>query len=468
MKKNRESDLLISSDTAIKLYTEYAANMPIFDYHSHVSAKEIYENRRYSSITQLWLECDHYKWRLMRLCGVDEYYITGEASDKEKFLKFAEILPLCVGNPVYSWCHMELEKYFGYKGVLNADTANEVWECCESKLNGEGLCVRELIRQSNVRFIGTTDDPCDSLEWHRLLCNEELGFKVSPTFRPDAYLNIDKPDFCDKIERLASASGVAIDGINTLKSAFRKRMNYFAACGCVSADHGCDYISYHDFSGEDMNRVLQKALSGASLCDNEIDLFKSGMMTFCAEQYAELDWVMQIHYNCIRNPNTRAFGSLGADRGFDCISRHESSKDLSLLLDRMKQCKMPKIILYSLDANENFYLDTLVGSFACGQPCGRIMHGAAWWFNDTRVGISAHLESMSSLGVLGNFIGMLTDSRSFLSYVRHDYFRRILCSHIASVYESGEYREDIERAGEIIQNICYNNSRKFFGMEDTV
>ncbi|MBE6548249.1 MAG: glucuronate isomerase [Ruminococcaceae bacterium] len=465
MKTGVLGDFLLCSNTAKCLYDKYAKEMPIFDYHSHVDVTEIYKDRHFENITQLWLEHDHYKWRLMRLCGVDEFYITGDAEDRDKFLKFAEILPLCIGNPVYLWCHMELKKYFGFDGVLDEKTAPGVWSLCENELKKPQFSVRNIIRSSDVTFVGTTDDPCDTLQWHKKLRDEDIGFTVAPTFRPDLYLNIEKPQFCDALDKLSNASGVAVDGIKTLKCALRKRMNYFAACGCISADHGCDYIAFEEPSDGQADKILKKAMSGGCLSDNEIAIFKTLMTLFCADQYAELGWVMQIHYNCIRNPNEFAYKSLGTDKGFDCIRRGGTGEDLSRLIDKMSIKKRPKLILYSLDGTDDAFLDTLVGSFACGEPFGRIMHGAAWWFNDTCRGISNHLHSMSSLGVLGNFTGMLTDSRSFLSYVRHDYFRRILCLHVANMMDSGQYLAGVERAGEIIKNISYCNAEKFFGME---
>lgn len=456
------SKLLLNSPLAEKLYTQYAKDMPIFDYHSHVSAEEIYRDRHYSNITQLWLEHDHYKWRLMRMCGVSEDYITGERSDREKFLKFCEIIGRCVGNPVYTWTYMELEKYFGYTGVLNSDTAEQVWDICSQKLSEEDFGVRKIILGSNVKFVGTTNSPCEDLEYHKKLMNEGLPYKVCPTFRPDEYLNIDKEEFPRAVERLALASGMAIDSERTLRCALRKRMNYFSACGCISADHGCDYIRYVETDERSIDRIFKKALDGASLCEDEIDAYKTYMLLFCTRQYAELSWVMQIHYNCIRNPNSLGFKNIGADGGFDCILRHESSRDISMLLDKMVLQKAPKLILYSLDENENRYLDTLAGSFACGEPYGRIVHGASWWFNDTRLGIENHIKSMACLGVLGNFLGMTTDSRSFLSYSRHDYFRRILCSQIAQFSESGENRESFDNIGKTVSDICYGNTKKFF------
>lgn len=466
MKKTEECAYLLDSQLSKMLYLEYAREAPIFDYHSHVSAREIYEDSHYSNITQLWLYHDHYKWRIMRLCGIDERYITGDASDRDKFLKFAEVLPLCIGNPMYLWCHMELEKYFGYCGELNRESAPEVWDICERILTETSMGVRDIIRSSNVLFIGTTDDPCDSLEYHKKLSEEsDLAFRVAPTFRPDAYLNIKNGNFREQIKRLSESSHIEICNLQSFKSALQERMNYFALCGCISADHGCNYIPRGEQDTCGADEVFKKALSGERLSEDEADGFLTYMLVFCAEQYGELDWVMQIHYNCLRNPNTLAYKKLGADSGFDCISRRDGSENLGVLMDKIRKVSSVKIILYSLEHSENQFIDTLVGSFACGEPFGRTAHGAAWWFNDTGMGIRQHLRSLASLGVLGNFVGMLTDSRSFLSYVRHDYFRRILCSVIAEFAERGECTSDIEALGAMVKNICYANSRKFFGME---
>lgn len=440
-----EYNYLLDSSLSRTLYLEYAKNTPVFDYHSHVSARDIYEDRHYSNITQLWLYHDHYKWRIMRLGGIDERYITGDASDKEKFLKFAQMLPLCIGNPMYLWCRMELEKHFGYTGELNGDSAPEVWDICEKRLGEMSMGVRDIIASSNVVFIGTTDDPCDSLEYHKKLRQElNLSFRVSPTFRPDAYLNIGTKNFSECIKRLAQCSDISIDSLESFKSALRERMDYFMLCGCISADHGCNYIPCGDIDDRTADRIFKKALSGEQISKDEADGFLAYMLVFCSEQYGELDWVMQIHYSCLRNPNTTAYIHLGADSGFDCISRRDGSENLGVLMDKIRQRSAVKMILYSLEHSDNQFLDTLAGSFSCGEPFGRTAHGAAWWFNDTDMGIRQHLKSLASLGVLGNFVGMLTDSRSFLSYVRHDYFRRILCSVIAEFAERGECTSDID------------------------
>ena len=459
--KNR----LLSDHLSQKLYHDYAAEMPIFDYHSHVSAKEIYEDRHPESIGRLWLMQDHYKWRLMRICGVDEYFITGGASDEEKFLRFSQVLPLCIGNPVYTWCHMELEKYFGITEELNGESAERIYSECNRRL--ECMSVRSIIRESKVAFIGTTDHPCDSLEHHRLLASQsDLGFTVRPTFRPDEYINIHKEGFGTAIQRLSLAVGEGIYGLDKLKLSLAQRMEYFASHGCISADHGCDRIVYREASESEIDKIFRRATCGERISESEAEAYMTHMICFCAQRYAELDWVMQIHYNCIRDPNTVGRERLGADSGFDMIRRYESSEQLSRLMDRIYREGAPRMILYSLDEGENAYLDTLVGSFARGEPYGRIMHGAAWWFNDTRCGMISHLQSLSERGALGNFIGMLTDSRSFLSYVRHDYFRRVLCSYLSGVVARGEYLGDIHALGLTVQNICYNNARRFFGGED--
>lgn len=457
-----EDGMLLDSPLAAELYEKYARDMPVFDYHSHVSAEDIYNDRHYGNIAELWLESDHYKWRLMRQCGVDEYYITGDAEPREKFLQFARILPRCVSNPVYTWCHMELKKYFGYDGVLSEETADGVWDMTCDALGGMG--VRDIISASGVRLIGTTDDPCDSLEYHRLL-RDDGYLPVIPTFRPDAYIDIESEGFCRSIERLALSSGLAIDGIKTLRSALRKRMNYFAACGCRSADHGYVRLAFAEHTEDELDRIFRKAMSGGSLSDREADVFSCGMLLYCARQYAELGWVLQIHYGCFRNINSTAYARCGADSGFDCIGRQECSRQLCSLLDRIRSDKSPEIILYALDPSDNAFIDTVVGSFAEGEPCGRIAHGAAWWFNDSCHGIREHLECLSSIGVLGSFLGMVTDSRSFLSYVRHDLFRRVLCSHIARAVERGEYFYDEGTVCGLIRDICFNNAVKFFKME---
>lgn len=465
-------DFLLTTETAKTLYHEHAKDMPIIDYHCHVSPQEIFENKRFENISQVWLSGDHYKWRLMRSNGVDEHYITGDASDREKFQKFAEMLPKAIGNPMYHWCHLELKNYFGYNGVLNGETAQEVWDICNEALKSEDMGVRGLIKKSNVKFIGTTDDPTDSLIWHKKLAEDEtMDCIVAPSFRPDKALNIDKDGWKDYIAKLSEAAEIEIHDIDTLEDALRRRIAYFDANGCCASDHGLDRMVYVDkipgiSEKEEVDDIVQKALSGWKVTVEEADALKTRLLVFCAGEYKKLGWAMQLHYNCLRNPNSEMFKKLGPDTGFDCIGTHDGCVELSSLLDKMyKTDNLPKTIIYSLDASDNAFIDTLIGSFQGSEIPGKIQHGSAWWFNDHKQGMRDQLTSLANLGLLGNFVGMLTDSRSFLSYARHEYFRRILCALIGEWVENGEYPNDLKTLGEIVEGICYNNAVCYFGLE---
>ncbi len=459
-------NFLLNTDISRKLYFESAARMPIIDYHCHIDPREIYEDRRFENITELWLSRDHYKWRLMRSDGVDEYYITGDADPYEKFLKFADLMPRAIGNPMYHWCHLELKNYFGYNGVLNMGTAREVWELCEGKLKEKNMSARGIIAQSNVVFIGTTDDPVDSLEYHELISQDKtMSTTVAPTFRPDKALNIDKNGWREYIGKLSEVSGADIKDLASLKNALGKRIEYFAAHGCRASDHGLDRMVYAVASEEKINQIIKRGLSGECVVDDEAETLKTELLVFCAEEYARYGWVMQIHYNCMRNPNSKMFDKLGADTGFDCIYPDNGSRKLAMLLDRLdREGKLPKTILYSLDASDNAFLDTLIGAFQGKEISGKLQHGSAWWFNDNKQGIRDQLISLANLGLLGNFVGMLTDSRSFLSYTRHEYFRRVLCSLIGEWVENGEYPNDEVALSRLVEDICYKNAKKYFGL----
>lgn len=463
-----KEDFLLTTAASRKLYHEYAKQMPIIDYHCHVSPKEIYENKRFENLAQAWLSGDHYKWRIMRSNGVEEYFITGNATEREKFQKFAEALPRAIGNPMYHWCHLELKTYFGYDGVLNGDTAQAVWDLTADKLREPCMGVRGLLEQSKVRFIGTTDDPTDSLEWHEKLL-EDMSVKtiVAPSFRPDKALNIDKSGWNEYMDRLSEVTGIEINSVSRLEEALSSRMEYFKKHGCPASDHGLDRMVYILCSKEETEEIMRKGLSGAVISEAEADAFRTYLLLFCAKEYVRLGWVMQLHYNCLRNPNTRMYERLGPDTGFDCIGPHNGSMALAKLLDTLDMEKvLPRTILYSLDSNDNAFLDTLIGSFPSSGMPGKLQHGSAWWFHDTKTGMREQMISLANLGILGNFVGMLTDSRSFLSYTRHDYFRRILCDLIGEWIEKGEYPADYAVAGALIQDICYYNAVQYFKLEE--
>ena len=459
-------DFLLKSETAKNLYHGVAKNAPIIDYHCHVSPKEIYQDKRFKNITELWLSGDHYKWRIMRSNGVSESFITGNASDFDKFLAFATALPKAIGNPMYHWCHLELKNYFGYNGILNADTAKEVWDLCEKKLQEPAMSVRGIIKQSNVAFIGTTDDPVDSLEYHKLL-SQDKSFEtiVAPSFRPDKALNVDKAGWLEYINRLSEVSGVKIVDLESLKQALALRIEHFAKHGCRASDHGLDKMVYYRLPQSETDNILKSALLGESISEIQAEALKTELLVFCAGEYAKRGWVMQLHYNCLRNPNTKAFKALGADTGFDCIGPNDGCKKLALLLDELYASdSLPKTVLYSLDASDNEFLDCIIGAFQGEGVCGKLQHGSAWWFNDNKQGMHDQLVSLANLSLLGNFIGMLTDSRSFLSYTRHEYFRRILCNLIGEWVEGGEYPADSPQLENIIYDICYGNAKRYFGL----
>ncbi len=466
MKAFMDADFLLSTPTAVRLYHDYAAKMPIIDYHCHVSPKEIYEDTHFDNITQVWLGGDHYKWRVMRSNGVDEYYITGGASDREKFQKFAEALPRAIGNPMYHWCHLELKAFFGYEGALNGDTAEEVWNLANRILQQENMGVRGLIEQSNVCFIGTTDDPADSLEWHKKLSEDPaMKTKVAPSFRPDKALNIEKAGWHEYLQRLGEAAGTSITTIETLKSVLADRIALFDAHGCRASDHGLDRISLQFVSDAEVQTIMDKALGGEAVTADEADAFRTHLLLFCAREYARLGWAMQLHFNALRNPNTQMFEKLGPDTGFDCIGPYNGITDLAKLLDTLQLTdELPRTILYSLDPSDNAALAVILGAFQGTEAAGKLQHGSAWWFNDNKQGMHDQLVNLANLSLLGNFIGMLTDSRSFLSYTRHEYFRRILCDLIGTWIENGEYPADMDYAGTLVQDISFNNAKRYFGI----
>ena len=458
-------DFLLKSDTAKRLY-EAAKDMPIIDYHCHIDPREIYENRMFDNITQVWLGGDHYKWRLMRSNGVTEDEITGDADDYMKFLRFAEMLPKAIGNPMYHWCHLELKRFFGYDGVLNGDTAREVYDLCNKKLRQDGMTVRAIIEKSNVKMIGTTDDPADDLKWHKLIA-EDKSFKtaVCPTFRPDKAVNIDKAGFADYIKKLSAAAEIDIKTVSDVKAALEKRLDYFCSLGCRATDHGLDYVVYEPASEESVNEIFKRALRGEKVSQSEADRYKTELMLFLGEKIAEKGIVMQLHYGAQRNTNAAMFNKLGADTGFDCISVKNCGEALTGFLNALNvKGKLPKTIIYSLNPNDNELIDTVLGCFQGTEAQGKIQHGSAWWFGDTKSGMEAQLKSLANLSLLGNFVGMLTDSRSFLSYTRHEYFRRILCNLLGEWVENGEYPDDKITLETIVKDISYNNAKKYFNI----
>ena len=464
MKQFMDKDFLLETETAKTLFHNYAEVTPILDYHCHINPKEIAEDRQFENITQVWLGGDHYKWRFMRSCGVEEKYITGDASDKDKFFKWAECLGKAIGNPLFHWSHLELQRYFGYNGVLSKKTAEEVWNLCNAKLADPSMSARNLIKQSNVTLICTTDDPIDSLEWHdKIAKDSSFDVKVLPAWRPDKAMNLEKPDYLDYLEKLSALVGFELNTFAALKKALRIRMEFFASMGCNVSDHGLEYVMYAPASDDEVEAIFLKRLNHMSLTKDEEVKFKTAFMLYVGEQYHDLDWAMQLHYGCKRDNNTTMYEKKGPDTGFDCINSFAPSSQIADYLDALcKKDKLPRTVIYSLNPNDNQAIGTILGCFQDSTAVAKIQQGSAWWFNDHKVGMQDQMLSLASLGNLSGFVGMLTDSRSFLSYTRHEYFRRILCNLIGNWVENGEFPADMDILSEIVTDISYHNAKRYF------
>lgn len=465
MKQFMDKDFLLSTETAKKLYHEHAATVPVLDYHCHINPAEIANDRKFDNITQVWLGGDHYKWRQMRSNGIEERYITGDASDREKFQKWAETIEKAIGNPLYHWSHLELKRYFGYTGALNSDTAEEVWDLCNAKLQEDSMSVRNLIKQSGVTLICTTDDPIDTLEWHQKIAEDDtFDVQVLPAWRPDKAMGIEKVDYLNYINQLSDVSGIKISTFATLKEALRNRLAYFAANGCSVSDHALEYVMYAPASEVEIEEILAKRFREEEITREEELKYKTAFMVFVGKEYHRLNWAMQLHYGCKRDNNTLRFKQLGPDTGYDCIDNFAPSSQMADFLNALNITdQMPRTIIYSLNPNDNAAIGTIIGCFQDAGVAGKIQHGSAWWFNDHKTGMTDQMISLANLGLLGNFIGMLTDSRSYLSYTRHEYFRRILCDLVGSWVENGEYPNDEKVLGKMIENISYYNAVNYFG-----
>lgn len=467
MKPFMDEDFLLTTATARELYHQAAKSMPVLDYHCHINPREIAKDRRFNNITELWLGGDHYKWRYMRACGVEERYITGDASDKEKFLKWAEVLGKAIGNPLYHWSHLELQRYFDYYGTLNASTAEEVWELCNQKLADPSMSARSIILKSNVTLLCTTDDPVDSLEYHTAIAEDPtFPVQVLPAWRPDRAVMINKPDFPSYMEQLSQASGISISTYEELKQALIVRMEYFAERGCLVSDHGLPYVMHVPADDTVICDIFQKRLHGAYVTPSEELQYETALLLFLGREYHRLGWVMQLHYGVRRDNNTKMFTSIGADTGFDSIGDPAPVSQLADFLNALCLTdELPKTVLYSLNPKDNEAIDCIMGCFQDSSAVSKLQHGSAWWFNDHQKGMKEHLLSLASLGNLSGFIGMLTDSRSFLSYTRHEYFRRILCELLGEMVENGEFPNDMVTLSEIVRDISYNNAVRYFGFK---
>jgi len=460
-------DFLLGNETARRLYHDHAAAMPIYDYHCHLNPKEVAEDRRFDNLAQIWLEGDHYKWRAMRSAGIDEQYITGkESSDYEKFLAFAKTVPLTLGNPIYHWTHLELRRPFGITGtLLSPDTAQSIWEHGRELLASPAFSARGIMRQMNVKMAGTTDDPVDSLEYHRqIAADNSFDIEVAPSWRPDKAFKIELDGFADYMAKLGEVADIAIRRFDDLLSALAIRLDHFVAHGCRAADHGIEVVRYADIPAETvLDGILQRRLAGETPSEQEVAQFSTAVQVWLGKQYAARSWVMQLHIGAQRNNNTRMFRRLGPDSGFDSIADRPFAWELSHLLDAMDVSdELPKTILYCLNPRDNEVLATMIGNFQGGGIAGKIQFGSGWWFNDQKDGMLRQLEQLSQLGLLSQFVGMLTDSRSFLSYTRHEYFRRLLCDLLGRWAENGEVPNDPQMLGQMVENICYRNAKRYF------
>ncbi len=477
MKTFMDKDFLLGTETARHLYHDYAKNMPLVDYHCHLNPREIYEDRRFNNLAEVWLGGenpdgsyfgDHYKWRLMRSNGTPEEYVSGNKPGFERFMKLVEALEVAIGNPMYHWCHLELQMFFGVTEPLTTQSAKRIWDHCNEMLqNDPDMTARGLIRKSNVAFIGTTDDPIDDLSWHeKLAADPTAPCKVCPSYRPDKAINITKGGFVEYITALAKSVGKeTLHSTQDVCDALVERLEYFAARGCKASDHGLDYVPYREGTDAQADAAFKKAMAGETVTLEEAEIYQTKILVCLGKAYSRLDIAMQLHYSCLRNNNEKMFRKMGPDTGFDAIAQNTCGGNIAQLLSKLTETdECPKTILYSLNPADNEQLGTLLGCFQDDSIPGKIQHGSAWWFNDTKTGMQEQMISLANLGILGNFVGMLTDSRSFLSYARHDYFRRILCDLIGTWVENGEYPNIDSSLKKIVEGISYNNAARYFGL----
>jgi len=464
MKNFLDENFLLHTKAAQQLYHDYAKEMPIIDYHCHLPPQQIAADHQFENITQAWLYGDHYKWRAMRTNGIDESYCTGTSPDYEKFLKWAEAVPYTLRSPLYHWTHLELQRYFDVQDTLSSRTAKKIYDLCSEKLHTKEYSVRNLLRKMNVRTVCTTDDPVDSLEYHLKLKQDGFEIPILPAFRPDNAMNVDNPDhFNAYITKLETATNVAISNFNDYLFALENRHDYFASVGCTVSDHGLEEMYAEEFTGWEVEAVFNKVRAGKWLSEIERRKFKSAMLVHFAEWDWEKEWVQQFHLGAMRNNNTRMMQRLGADTGWDSMGDFSQGRGLAKFLDRLdKEDKLAKTILYNLNPADNELMATMIGNFNDGSVAGKIQYGSAWWFLDQKDGMTRQINALSNMGLLSRFIGMLTDSRSFLSYPRHEYFRRILCNLFGEEITNGELPNDLEWIGKVVRDICYYNAKQYF------
>ncbi len=460
-----KENFLLSNKTSERLYFDYSKDQPIIDYHCHLPVQEIAEDKKFDNITRVWLNGDHYKWRAMRANGINEKYITGDADDKDKFFKWAQTVPYTIKNPLYHWTHLELKRPFGISDrLLNLETAESIWNDCNSMLAKDEFSARGIIKQMNVEVVCTTDDPVDTLEYHKVIKQNPFGAKVIPAFRPDKAMAVeDLTDFHKWLAKLQTASGISVTGFDKYIEAIHKRHTYFHENGCRLSDHGIETAYAEDYTSQEINSVFQKILSKKELNASEVLKFKSAMMYEFGIMDYERGWVQQLHMGALRNNNTRMFRTLGADTGVDSIGDFEIAKPLSKFLNRLDdENKLAKTILYNLNPRDNELIATMIGNFQDGTVIGKLQYGSAWWFLDQKSGMENQIDALSNMGLLSRFIGMLTDSRSFLSYPRHEYFRRILCNVLGDEMERGLIPNDVNLIGNMVADISYRNARSYF------
>lgn len=459
-------DFLLENKTARVLFHRFAKNVPIFDYHCHLNPKEIYEDKHFEDLAELWLAGDHYKWRLMRANGIEEEYITGQASGHEKFQAFASCIPYAIGNPLYHWSHLELQRYFDIEEVLSEKTVESIWNKANARIKQPGFSSRQLIKDSNVYALCTTDDPVDSLEYHLKLKNDtRFKTRVLPAMRPDKALDITDAGFASYVGMLAGAANMIISSFAELCMALRQRIDFFDEVGCKASDHGFTYLPYERYTQDEVEKIFKKALAGDSLTQKEADQYKTALMVFLGSEYKKKNWVMELHVGALRNNSTKNLLDVGINTGFDSIHDGNMAWNLSRLLDDLeKQEALPKTILFTMNPKDNWVMASMAGNFQSHEAIGKMQFGTAWWMQDHRDGMLEQMKCFANSGLLGRFIGMLTDSRSFVSYTRHEYFRRILCNLIGGWIENGEYPDDLDQAGKIIEDICFHNARRYFGI----
>ena len=461
-------DFLLQTKTAQLLYEEYAKQMPIIDYHCHLSPQQIAEDIKFENLTQGWLYGDHYKWRAMRTSGVDESYCTGDKSDYEKFEKWAATVPYTMRNPLYHWTHLELKRYFGINELLDPTTAKSVYENASAQIQTDSFSIRNLIRKMNVKVICTTDDPIDSLEYHKTLAESGFEVKIKPAFRPDKAMEVSNAaNFTAYIKKLEAVTNLSVSSFEDYLFALQNRHDFFASMGCSVSDHGLEEIYVEDFTGQEIEAIFTKVYGGKDLSLIEQRKFKSCMLLHFAEWDWEKGWVQQYHLGALRNNNSRMLSKLGPDTGWDSIGDFSQASALSKFLNKLdSEDKLAKTIIYNLNPADNELMASMIGNFNDGSVAGKIQFGSGWWFLDQKDGIIKQLNALSNMGLVSRFVGMLTDSRSFLSFPRHEYFRRILCNLFGDEIENGELPNDTKWVGQIIQDICYNNANEYFGWKD--